>query len=138
MNDTPDLSALLSMLSSKDGNQNINPQELLANLMNSSSNNASNDTSLNNSTNKQDFYNDYSDSTTKNSNDTSNMPDMEMMMKLMKIVKTSNEDSPSKELLKSLKPFLNDDRKEKVDQYIKILGMTKAFEIFNELGDKPK
>lgn len=127
MNDSPDLSTLISMLSSKDGNKNINPQELLASLMNSSSNNSSNETSSDNI------------SSAENTSDfAENMPDMEMMMKLMKIVKASNEDSPSKELLKSLKPFLNDDRKEKVDQYIKILGMTRAFEIFNELGDKPK
>lgn len=122
MSDKPDLSALLAMLSNNNDKKNINPEELLANLMNSSNEkNSQSNTSEN--------------STVASSN---NMPDMEMMMKLMHIMKTSNQDSPSKELLKSLKPFLNDSRKEKVDQYIKILGMTKAFELLNELGDKPK
>lgn len=61
---------------------------------------------------------------------------MEMMMKLMKIMKSANDPSPSKELLMSLKPFLNDSRKEKVDQYINIIKIAKMIEIFNELGGK--
>lgn len=109
MSEMPDLSALFSMLSNNNENKTTSPEDILANVMNSSSNNSNND-----------------------------MPDMETIMKIMKVMKSSNQDSPSKELLKSLKPFLNDTRKEKVDQYIKILGMTKAFEIFNELGDKSK
>ena len=54
----------------------------------------------------------------------------------MSVMKNANKPSPSSELLKSLKPFLNETRKEKVDQYIKIIGVTKAFEAFNELDNK--
>lgn len=118
MSDKPDLSLLLSMLSSGE-NKNINPEELLGNIVNSSSNN--------NNINMDD-----------NGPSSSDMPDMETIMKIMKVIKSSNQDSPSKDLLKSLKPFLNDTRQKKVDQYIKILGMTKALEIFNELGDTQK
>ena len=116
MGEMPDLSALFSMLSNS-GINDKKPEEMLMSLMNSSSNSNSSDTNFSN-------------------NDS--MPDMETIMKIMKLMNASNQDSPSKELLRSLKPFLNDSRKEKVDQYIKILGMTKIFEIFNELGDKLK
>ena len=51
-------------------------------------------------------------------------------------MKNMNESSPSKNLLKSLKPFLSDSRKQKVDQYINLLGITRVFEIFKEMGDK--
>ena len=71
-----------------------------------------------------------------NSFNNMNMPDMETMMKIMSVMKNANKPSPSSELLKSLKPFLNETRKEKVDQYIKIIGVTKAFEAFNELDNK--
>ena len=65
-------------------------------------------------------------------------PDMETILKIMRVINSSNNDSPSKDLLKSLKPFLNENRQDKVDKYIRILGMTKAIELFNELGDAPK
>ena len=59
-----------------------------------------------------------------------NMPDIQTIMKIMQVMKTANQSSPSKDLLISLKPFLNDSRKEKVDQYVKLLGMTKILDIF--------
>ena len=79
-----------------------------------------------------------SDSYTADSSKSANIPDIEAMMKLMQVMKTTNQSSPSKELLQSLKPFLNDSRKEKVDQYIKVLGITKILEAFNEFDDKSK
>ena len=128
MSEMPDLSVLFSMLANSNNNNNNSndsnankTEEMLATLINSSSN-TSNDTS--NNTTADNFM--------------GNMPDMETIMKIMKVMQASNQDSPSKELLKSLKPFLKDSRKEKVDQYIKILGMTKVFEIFNELGGNQK
>ena len=45
---------------------------------------------------------------------------------------TSND--PRANLLRSLKPYLKDSRKEKVDQYIQIFSMGKIFENFNSLG----
>ncbi|MBQ9314725.1 MAG: hypothetical protein IJ220_07040 [Clostridia bacterium] len=141
MSDKPDLSALLSMLTNTAENKNVIPEELLSKLMNSSSTH-SNNSSSNGDNSKESINHDstasFSSEKSNHATNTNNVPDMEMMMKLMQVLKSSNQDSPSKELLKSLKPFLNDARKEKVDQYIKILGMTKALEIFNELGDKPK
>ena len=119
MSDTPDLSTLFSMLSNTD--TKINPEELLQTFLHSSNSNDHEKVDV---------------STEETS--TSSLPDMETIMKLMQILKYSRQDNPSKDLLKSLKPFLKDSRKEKVDQYIRMIGLTKAFELFNELGDNPK
>ena len=41
-------------------------------------------------------------------------------------------------LLKSLKPYLKESRKDKVDQYIQLMKMGKVFEIMNPLGGDKK
>ena len=103
MSDKPDLSVLFSMLASNGGSKNMVPEELLVNLMNSSStqsasyhttgNNANDETSNNNdawrtmhtSTNKE-AKNISADANKESSSDgtgTNSIPDMEMMMKLM-------------------------------------------------------
>lgn len=162
MSDMPDLSTLFSMLSSSQGSSgNANTdsmKEVISNLMNSSSNqNVTNNSKIqgndmhfatnnvdgirqnptNTPSSKQENPSNCNTSNNDmNSFNNMNMPDMETMMKIMSVMKNANKPSPSSELLKSLKPFLNETRKEKVDQYIKIIGVTKAFEAFNELDNK--
>ena len=127
MNEKPDLSKIISILGSSSSNGNLRPEELMATLINhSSSSSQENDSSSSN---------DSTSSTQENANE---IPDMEMMMKLMQAMKSSRQDNPSKKLLQSLKPFLNDARKKKVDQYIQLLGMTKAIEMMQSLGDVSK
>ncbi len=62
--------------------------------------------------------------------------DMATIMKMKKIMDSmkSNNDDPRANLLKSLKPYLKQSRKEKVDQYIQIFGMGKIFEMLGPLG----
>ena len=63
-------------------------------------------------------------------------PEMIMKMKtIMEKMKGSGED-PRANLLSSLKPYLKDSRKDKVDQYIKMMNMSKVMEMFN--GGEPK
>ena len=50
----------------------------------------------------------------------------------------SNKDDPRANLLMSLKPYLKESRKKKVDQYVKLFGLGKAFETFNFLGGENK
>ena len=119
MNDTPDLSALFSMFS----HTNKNPEEILQTILHASANSHEQASSS-----SQDSVEESSHS----------IPDMDTMMKFVQLLQTSRQDTPSKELLKSLKPFLKDSRKEKIDYYIQLLGMIKALETFQELGDKPK
>lgn len=67
--------------------------------------------------------------------------DIETIMKIKKIMDSMKEtrNDPRANLLRSLKPYLKDSRKEKVEQYIQFLGIEKAFETFGSLGgDKKK
>ena len=67
--------------------------------------------------------------------------DIETIMKIKKIMDSMKEtkNDPRANLLRSLKPYLKDSRKEKVEQYIQFLGIEKAFDTFGSLGrDKKK
>lgn len=66
--------------------------------------------------------------------------DFETIMKMKKVMEAmnSNKNDPRANLLLSLKPYLKESRKEKIDQYIKLFGMTKAVEMFGGLGGEAK
>ena len=72
-----------------------------------------------------------------NSNPFSNL-DMETIFKLKSIIDKMNNSTndPRSNLLLSLKPYLKDSRKEKIDQYIKIFTMTQIFQNLNNGGEK--
>lgn len=64
------------------------------------------------------------------------MPDIDTIMKFAKIAKEINASSPAKDLLLALKPFLKDNKKSKVDNYVKLIGMSNIFETLrSDLGD---
>lgn len=88
---------------------------------------------LNNSSNN---YNKNED----NSQDSSLDIDIDTLLKMKQILSSinSNKDDPRTNLLISLKPYLKESRQKKVDQYIKLFGIGKAFEIFNTLGGDDK
>lgn len=79
-------------------------------------------------------------SNSENSN--ANIPnfDMDTMLKMKSIIDNMNktQNDPRANLLKSLKPYLKPSRKDKVDQYIKLFSIGKAFEILNPLGGEKK
>lgn len=151
MNENPDLSTLFNMISSGSNFQNNNasnssniqtPENILkiaekiksANKSSQEMSNSNND--MNNMLNmlSEIFSNQNATSSSPNDFNSSNIPDPETLMKITKAMKLMNQDNPSKELLLSLKPFLNDARKEKVDQCIKMLGVTKIIEILKWKG----
>jgi len=95
-----------------------NLQNILANMnFNSNENNS----------NEQDNYN--------NSNNNFNF-DFETIMKMKTIMDklNSSKNSPEANLLLSLKPYLNNHRKQKLDQYMQFLNITKVLEAFNSNG----
>ena len=56
--------------------------------------------------------------------------DPETLMKMGSIINTMNQkDSPSSNLLYSLKPYLRDSRKNKLDQYANLLNVAKIAEV---------
>lgn len=66
--------------------------------------------------------------------------DIDMIMKMKQIMDSmnSNKDDPRANLLLSLKPYLKKSRQDKVEQYIKLFSLGKAFELFNSLGGENK
>ncbi len=113
---------------------NISPDMLnnLMNMFNSSSNDSnSSSQNVNNSSG--------SSKTQDNSFNTSGI-DFETIMKMKSIIDKMNvKDDPRANLLQSLKPYLNESRKSKVDQYIQLMNMSKVMDVFPFMGgDKKK
>ena len=93
-------------------------KNILNNLKNSSSNNSSTD----------------------NSDSSESEIDINTILKMKQVIDSinSNKNDPRSNLLMSLKPYLKESRQKKVDQYVKLFGLGKAFEIFNTLGGENK
>lgn len=62
--------------------------------------------------------------------------DPEMLLKIQKLLSliNNNKNTKDEQLLKSLKPYMRPSRKDKIDQYIKLLHIMKLFEKFQEMG----
>ena len=74
------------------------------------------------------------DNSSTSSSSTPNI-DFDTILKMKSIFEkmNSNED-PRANLLRSLKPYLKESRKSKVDQYIQLFNMTKVMDIFKQNG----
>ena len=66
--------------------------------------------------------------------------DMETMMKIAKMMSAMNSSKNNAEtnLLYALKPFLRDEKKEKVEQYAQVLKMSTMFHEMNQSGGSSK
>lgn len=63
--------------------------------------------------------------------------DINTVLKMKKIFdKLNNNNNPRNNLLYSLKPFLREEKKEKLDQYIKISNILSVLEFLNNDKDK--
>lgn len=104
---------LSDMLENTDNSDNF--KNIISNFTSSSSNN-----------------NEYNKS---NNFDFSNI-DMETIMKIKNIMSkmSRNKDDPKSNLLISLKPYLKDSRKDKLDKYMKIMNLASVMEVFNNIG----
>lgn len=139
---------LNSML--KNGNLNdmlsqIPPDAIqnLSNLINNSSDttsNADNTQSFGNSSNPDSqgssrISEDSSPSQTANNFNFNNI-DINTMMKMKSVMeKMNNSSSPRNNLLQSLKPYLRDEKRSKLDQYSNLLNMANIMELFNQKND---
>lgn len=104
----------------------INP-EMLSNIMSAFGN--SNNT---NSDNKNDTSSDNSESSGFNFNNI----DINMLLKMKSIMDkmNNNKNDPRSNLLLSLKPYLKDSRKSKIEQYIQLFNISKVIEALNQDG----
>lgn len=102
------------------------PPEMIQNfssMMSGNNNNSNNNNNnQNNSSNTQNSTNNF---------DFSNI-DMNTILKMQSIMsKMNNSNDPRSNLLQSLKPYLREERKAKVDQYANLLNVAKIAELFN-------
>ena len=108
-----------------------------------------NSSSNNNEENNKDYSDNYNSQNSNPSSDSSSNHsnpfgssgiDFETIMKMKSIVdKMNTKDDPRSNLLQSLKPYLKDSRKSKVDQYIQLMNMSKVMDVFPFMGgDKKK
>ena len=138
-----DMSDIFDKLNNIAGQNNISP-EMLNNLfsMFNNSNNSNNQNSSNNSsdTSSNQNYNNYSsDSNTQNNPFSNSGIDFETIMRMKTIIdKMNTKDDPRSNLLQSLKPYLKDSRKSKVDQYIQLMNMSKVMDVFPFMGGDQK
>ena len=56
------------------------------------------------------------------------------MALIVLIISNFNKNDPKKDLLKSLKPFLRKSRQDKIGEYINILSIINAIDIFGSKG----
>ena len=122
---------LNSILEDKDMSNNL--KNILNNF--SSSNSSNNSSESTNTTNINTDYN--NDSSEKKSNNGIPEFDINTILKIKKIMdslNTSNKDDPRANLLLSLKPYLNETKKDKIDNYVKFLQFAKIIEVMNPLG----
>lgn len=79
----------------------------------------------------------FNNSSTPNSSDNNFNIDFETLLKIKTMMDKMNnhQDNSRSNLLLSLKPYLKDSRKDKVDQYIKLLNMGDMLELFMNNND---
>lgn len=98
------------------------PPEMLQNFSNaisSNQNKATNDSTKNNSSNNSNNF------------DFSNL-DINTIMKMKSVMEKMNtSNDPRSNLLNSLKPYLREERKGKIDQYSNIMNIAKIAELLN-------
>lgn len=125
-----DMSELMNKLNDMLGSDSSSDLKNLINNFANNSDNKSSDTSSNN-TNSNYNNNDDDDDNSSNFN-----IDFETIMKIKTIMDALNtkKDDPRAKLLKSLKPYLKESRKNKIDQYIGLLNMSQVFELFKNSG----
>ena len=134
------MSDLFEKFNNVAGQNNISP-DMVNNLFNmlknsNNSHNNNSDTNFENTSNDQ-YSNNFSNSSSASSN--SNGIDIETIMKMKSIIDKMNvKDDPRSNLLQSLKPYLKDSRRAKVDQYIQLMNMSKVMEIFPFMGGDNK
>ena len=127
-----DISGVFEKINNMASQNNISPDMLnnLVNMFNKSSNSESKNASQNSSNSYKAQDSSFNDDGF----------DFETIMKMKTIIdKINAKDDPRANLLQSLKPYLNENRKSKIDQYIQLMNMSKVMDVFPFMGgDKKK
>ena len=135
-----DMSEMIQKLSSMINNSNNDDSTNNSDIHDMSSN--SNETSFENLQailSNMNFNSNTNDNSNNsfNGNDNNNFNlDFETIMKMKRAMDifNSSKNSPEANLLLSLKPYLNNNRKQKLDQYMQFLNISKVLNVFNNNG----
>ena len=136
-----DMSEMIQKLSSMINNSNSDDSISNSDHQDMSSN--SNETSFENLQailSNMNFNSNNNDDTSNNSSNGNNNNnfniDFETIMKMKRAMDifNSSKNSPESNLLLSLKPYLNNNRKQKLDQYMQFLNISKVLQAFNNNG----
>lgn len=125
---------LTSML--KNSNIPDNLKDLVSNFSNNSKEQQENNSSPNIDPNMlSSLLSSFNTNTSSNSDENSNSGnniDIETILKMKSIIDkmNKNQNDPRSNLLRSLKPYLRSSRKDKLDQYVKLLSMTSVMDAF--------
>ena len=136
--DNEDMSEIIqklsSMLNSSNNQENTDNRNNNKNDdVSSNSNNINGDT-IQNILNNLNFNNQSSNNSTGNENNFNF--DINTMLKMKSVMDkmNSHKDDPRANLLLSLKPYLNNNRKQKLDQYMQFLNISQIIDAFNSNG----
>lgn len=124
------LSSMLNNSTNQESNNNNNKEN---GDVSSNSNNIDGDT-IQNILNNLNFNNQSSNNSTGNENNFNF--DINTMLKMKSVMDkmNSHKDDPRANLLLSLKPYLNNNRKQKLDQYMQFLNISQIIDAFNSDG----
>ena len=141
------LKNMLNSVSSSTGNSS-DENNKYNNCNDTNNNNNYSDNTENSDNNFGNFSNSNNSNSNNNNNDNRsnnfNNPfgniDMNTILKMQQVMNSMNDkqNDSRTNLLMSLKPYLKESRKNKVDQYIQLMKMGKIFEIMNPLGGDNK
>lgn len=115
-------------------------KSIVSNFQKSNSNNNYNPNPKQTNNNQKNYntYSQMNNRQTSSSNSNNSMPDIDMatlmkMQSIMSKIKSSDNDDMSR-LLLSLKPYLRDEKKDKIDEYIKLIKMGRLTQVIESLG----
>ena len=74
------------------------------------------------------------DGSSQNSSVNNSEIDMNMLMNMVKKINNNSTDDDMSRLLFALKPYLRTEKKEKIDEYVKLIKMGKMAQLFDILG----
>ena len=122
------LNNMVNISNKSENNTNIEQADV-----SSDSNNINEDTIKNLINNFNMNNNDTSNEKTNQNNNNNFNFDINTILKMKNVMDkmNSSKNDPRSNLLLSLKPYLNNNRKEKLDQYMQFLNISKVIEAFN-------
>lgn len=131
--DMSDMIQKLSTMLNNSNNSNNSDTENMSNDISSNSNETSFENLQNILSNMNFNSNNNENNNTNQDNENNFNLDFETIMKMKTIMDSFNsaKNSPEANLLQSLKPYLNNNRKQKLDQYMQFLNLSKVIEAFN-------